>query len=92
VNLNACGDAGIHRMKSRIGPIGLLAATFTGGIWVPMSVSIHCAGSKSADAESLEEELGSFSLVPAGYGTGPTPRVANDEDGFAVTDPIPDVR
>lgn len=45
VNLGRqCGPPGIKRIKSQVGGWGLLANWLTGGLWVPVTVKITCAG------------------------------------------------
>ena len=47
VNLDGyCGDAGIRRVKTQIGGIGLVANFLTVGIWTPMHVHIVCNAPK----------------------------------------------
>ena len=47
VNLDGyCGEAGIRRVKTQIGGIGLVANFLTAGIWTPMHVHIVCNAPK----------------------------------------------
>lgn len=55
VNIDQCGQAGIKRMKSQIGGLGLLGYALTGGIWTPMHVKVTCARPGVAAAESEGE-------------------------------------
>lgn len=42
VDAARCGPAGIKKMKTQIGGVGLLGFWFTAGIWTPMHVKITC--------------------------------------------------
>lgn len=50
VNVDQCGNAGIKRMKSQVGGLGLIGYALTGGIWTPMHVKITCGQSAAATA------------------------------------------
>jgi hypothetical protein len=50
-SIDMCGSAGVKRMKSQIGGLGLVAYVLTAGIWTPMHVRVVCAqpGSVGSD-------------------------------------------
>lgn len=87
VSLDGCGDAGVRKMHSQIGGLGLIAYALTGGIWTPMHVHIQCAGAKSTASNDLDSEL--FLADPAtndgGDGTASIFLLVDDDAGSATT-------
>jgi len=58
VNLDGyCGPAGVHRVRSHVGGLGLLGHWITGGIWTPMQVKIVCASPSVGEMLPTEAEI-----------------------------------